>query len=138
MTTRAKCQCSNSCNFTADESGYYLLHDPNRQDERARILTERAIAGGKAHGANRKAAAADEAASVDLRTIEGRRDAINRAARRVFDAGVDPAKLAAAIATLIKAALETDRVAVLEDENKELRAIIESHPELKRKLRAVP
>lgn len=137
---RPKCQCMPTCRMPAtDGQPFNITHDarPERQAERSRIMSERASAGGKQFHKNHQAADSDPD-SIDLGTVDGRRDAINRSARQVMAAGGDASKAAGAIATLIKTAMELDRIAALEDENRELRAIIESNPDLKRKLKAVP
>lgn len=139
---RQHCQCKAGCPLMAElGEPYNVTHDPRPERQAARKceMARRGVEGGKRYGENRQAAAADDAAAVDLSSTPGRRDALNRATRRVFASGVDPAKLANAIAALVKAALEVDRVAEIEVENRELRQLLhEKHPELRTRLRSMP
>jgi hypothetical protein len=142
MPDRQHCQCAPGCQLLAElDQPYAITHDarPERQAERRRVMAERGTLGGLRGGENRRAVAAEDAEAADLSSTQGRRDALNRACRRVFASSVDPAKLANAIAGLIRAALEVDRVGELEQENRELRQLLlEKHPELRTRLRSVP
>jgi hypothetical protein len=142
MTERQRCGCSDSCGFPADETGYYLLHDPRptpeREDQRRAILTERAALG-RAKCAENRAATAEalsDALRVSLRTIDGQLAALDSLLQLLVDSKLDAAKIAASGAQLIKTAhdilrSDTERTAA------RLAKLLEEHPQLSRRLQAV-
>lgn len=136
----AKCACKPTCRFKADPGhAYFLSHDPTseRQEERQRMMAERGRAGRAQVETHRQAAREESAVKLSVRTIEGQLATLDILLRNLMRAKLDAAKVAAAGGQLVKIAREVLASAELEQENRDLKKLIdEKFPDLRRQLKA--
>lgn len=113
-----------------------LAHDPERAEERSRVMAERGRAGADKRLGNLQAARDDVAATLGLRSDDEQLTALETALRNLMRSQLDAAKVAAAVATLVKVAREVIHGG-LEDKADRLAKLLESNPELAKRLQVV-
>lgn len=142
MTAKPKCECKPGCNFAATEGEpYFIMHDPRpeRQAARSEEALRRSRAGVEQRLENRSSERDELVARIKLDTLEGQLAALNQMLGDVLRSNMDAAKRAIAVVNLVKAAREVIATSQIEQENKDLKKLIdEKFPELRKHLKAVP
>lgn len=124
------------CTFVAEYDGLCLAHGARAGHAQAReVLAARGRAGYAKAAANAEERKLTE---CSLRTMGEQLTVLERQVLRVENSGADACAKAGAIVKLVSEARATLKAAELERENAELKALlIEKHPELARRLKAV-
>jgi hypothetical protein len=122
-----------ACPNAASEGRVFcVLHDPDRIEERSKLLAERGRNGARKR-AERKRQTAE---TVALQTVADMRGALERALAAVEASGADPIARANAVSRVVAAALNLHRTGELEAEVAELRRLVcERFPELAPQIR---
>lgn len=135
----AHCQCKPSCRFGAAEGEpFHLSHDPRpeKQEERRAMLAERSRRGGAKTQENERRR---KRKTCSLRSTDDILTELEQTLIAVDNSAGEVVGKASAKVKLIAEARATLKAAELENENRELRALLlERHPELKKQLKAVP
>jgi hypothetical protein len=135
--TVAKCECSPGCRFGADEGHRFsLAHDPERTEERRALMSQRGRAGQAKKNANRQAARDATASKLGLRSDDDQLTALETALRSLLRSKLDAAKVAGAVAQLVKVAREVLHGG-LEDKAERLAKLLADNPTLAARLQVV-